>query len=210
MAAAAEVLALAEMEQRQNSEKDSTPKLTQPKNSNTKSQHPRVGSTLSDSTLTETDPCESDTSGSASSPSSARTSQTQKKRRSESPDDNEAPRQKSKPLDPDTFPAEALLDLAGSTSAEVRRMNDDERALVHYKRRLRNRESAKRSRARRQATISDIQGELEDLRHLTANLVDKCMDFSRIQQKQQQEIITLRKEKQLLESMLRSGGASMM
>lgn len=103
------------------------------------------------------------------------------------------------------FPAEMLADLAGSTSAEVRRMNEDERALVHYKRRLRNRESAKRSRARRQATLGDIQAELEDLRQLTASLVDRCLHFARRNESQNLELDTLRKEKQLLESLLRSG-----
>lgn len=101
------------------------------------------------------------------------------------------------------------MDLAGSTSAEVRRMNDDERALVHYKRRLRNRESAKRSRARRQATISDIQTELEELRSLTTNLLDRCISFAKTNDRQQQEIETLRKEKQLLESLLRSSDNSL-
>lgn len=103
------------------------------------------------------------------------------------------------------FPAEMLVDLAGSTSAEVRRMNDDERALVHYKRRLRNRESAKRSRARRQATLGDIQAELEDLRQVTASLVDRCLHFARRNESQNLELDTLRKEKQLLESLLRGG-----
>lgn len=108
----------------------------------------------------------------------------------------------------ENFPAEMLLDLAGSTSAEVRRMNENERALVHYKRRLRNRESAKRSRARRQATISDIQSELEDLRQLTASLVDRCMDFAKVNEKQGLELETLRKEKLLLESLLRGSAES--
>lgn len=111
---------------------------------------------------------------------------------------------------PESFPAEMLSDLTGSTSAEVRRMNEDERALVHYKRRLRNRESAKRSRARRQATISDIQEELEDLRQVTANLVDRCVSFARANDRQSRELETLRKEKQLLESMLRSGAGSIL
>lgn len=117
---------------------------------------------------------------------------------------------KSQPaLLPDHFPAEMLLDLAGSTSAQVRRMNDDERALVHYKRRLRNRESAKRSRARRQATISDIQAELDDLRQLTSSLVDSCLALSRTNGKQSQELETLRKENHLLESLLRSSDSSL-
>lgn len=100
--------------------------------------------------------------------------------------------------------------MAGSTSAEVRRMNEDERALVHYKRRLRNRESAKRSRARRQATIHDIQGELEDLRDVTAKLLDRCVSFARVNDRQSRELETLRKEKHLLESMLREGSGSVL
>lgn len=107
----------------------------------------------------------------------------------------------------DAFPAEMLLDLAGSTSAEVRRMNEDERALVHYKRRLRNRESAKRSRARRQATIGDIQTELEELRQVTSHILDRCMSFARTNQRQEMEIVTLRKEKSFLETLLRSSDA---
>lgn len=83
-------------------------------------------------------------------------------------------------------------------------MNDDERALVHFKRRLRNRESAKRSRARRQATINDIQSELSDLRELTASLVDRCVSLARLSDRQEADIETLRKEKSLLESLLRS------
>lgn len=105
------------------------------------------------------------------------------------------------------FPAEMLLDLAGSTSAEVRRMNEDERALVHYKRRLRNRESAKRSRARRQATIHDIQVEVEALRHDTASLLDKCVAFAQIIHRQSLELDTVKKEKMLLEAMLRAAAA---
>lgn len=110
------------------------------------------------------------------------------------------------------YSAEMLLDLAGSTSAEVRRMSEDERALVHYKRRLRNRESAKRSRARRQATITEIQGELCDLRELTNGLVERCVRLVREGERHEreagrarEEIETLRKEKELLESMLRGG-----
>lgn len=149
----------------------------------------RSSSNLSDSTLGDTGP-DSDSGGSQRLLCAQRAS---KKRSLELVS-----------MTDDAFPAEMLLDLAGSTSAEVRRMNDDERALVHYKRRLRNRESAKRSRARRQATVNDIQVEVEDLRQVTANLVDRCVAFARLNEQQAQELETLRKEKQLLESMLRS------
>lgn len=149
----------------------------------------------SDSTDLDSDPSESDSSAHVD----ASPSPPQKKRRSELTADDKAEEAEV------NFPAEMLLDLSGSTSAEVRRMNEDERALVHYKRRLRNRESAKRSRARRQATLSDIQTELEDLRQVTASLLDRCVTFARCNDRQGQELETLRKEKQLLESMLRSG-----
>lgn len=184
----------------------------------------RSRSLLSDSTEPD-DPCESDSSTPGDTPSPPATTKPANSSRSVVPTSNKAkstskkrradsvskPQQKKvASLMPntvaDSFPAEMLLDLAGSTSAEVRRMNEDERALVHYKRRLRNRESAKRSRARRQATINDIQNELEDLREVTASLVDRCVSFARTNDKQSRELEILRKEKQLLESMLRSGG----
>lgn len=165
----------------------------------------RSRSLLSDSTEAD-DACESDSSGQAEKPRVA--AKPSRKRRTDPMGEPELKKVAS--CVPDTFPAEMLLDLAGSTSAEVRRMNEDERALVHYKRRLRNRESAKRSRARRQATLSDIQVELEDLRQVTANLLDRCVSFARANDRQGRELETLRKEKQLLESMLRSGGASIL
>jgi Basic region leucine zipper len=100
------------------------------------------------------------------------------------------------------------MDLAGSTSAEVRRMNEDERALVHYKRRLRNRESAKRSRARRQATLNDIQAEVCELRDVAQRLLDRCARLARAGDRAVAEAETLRKENSLLESMLRSESAA--
>lgn len=106
------------------------------------------------------------------------------------------------------YSAEMLIDLAGSTSAKVRRMSDNERALVHYKRRLRNRESAKRSRARRQATLKEIQKELTDLRDVTASLLDRCMRLAHESDRQQTDITILRKERALLESLLRGNSES--
>lgn len=158
----------------------------------------------------ETDACSRQSTDSESGGASAGGSQPLKKPRllpaapggSSTPTAAGAPA--SNPENADTgFPASALLDLAGSTSAEVRRMNDTERALVHYKRRLRNRESAKRSRARRQATITEIQGEVEALRADTAGLVDKCVSFASVIARQALELETVRKEKVLLEAMLR-------
>lgn len=106
-------------------------------------------------------------------------------------------------VDSDNFPVEALLDLAGTKSAKPHEMNDEERALVNYKRLLRNCESAQRSRGKRQATLTDIQTELDDLRQVSSALVEKCMTLSQTNDLQSQEIETLHKENHLLESLLR-------
>lgn len=202
MAAAAEVLAAAELMRRKQEEDLDEMATTVGSTSQGRSR-----SLLSDSTEAEED----GVTGGEESEESGRGRGKGRKRRCEQRDDRKGTESKRKMTDntPRTqpgFPAELLTDLAGSTSAEVRRMNEDERALVHYKRRLRNRESAKRSRARRQATISDIQTELEDLREVTANLVERCVRFARANREQGRELETLRKEKSLLESMLRSAG----
>mmetsp|Transcript_3531 Transcript_3531/g.10659 ORF Transcript_3531/g.10659 Transcript_3531/m.10659 type:complete len:257 (+) Transcript_3531:168-938(+) len=47
------------------------------------------------------------------------------------------------------FPKEALADISGTTSSKAKHMTSEQRALVLYKRKLRNRESARRSRQRR-------------------------------------------------------------
>lgn len=72
------------------------------------------------------------------------------------------------------FPDSALSSLEGTTSAEVRKMSPEDRALVLFKRKLRNRDSARRSRQKRQATLSDIQAEVDEVYMLTERLVDAC------------------------------------
>ena len=59
------------------------------------------------------------------------------------------------------FPKELLRNLDGTTSAQVRKMNTTERDLVLFKRKLRNRESARRSRIKRQATLAELQAEVD-------------------------------------------------
>lgn len=70
------------------------------------------------------------------------------------------------------FPREILGNLDGTTSAEVRKMNATERELVLYKRKLRNRESARRSRQKRQATLAELQEEIDDLMQVTGRMVE--------------------------------------
>lgn len=70
------------------------------------------------------------------------------------------------------FPSSLLGNLEGTTSAEVRKMNHAERELVLYKRKLRNRESARRSRQKRQATIAELQDEIDDLMKVSGKMVE--------------------------------------
>lgn len=70
------------------------------------------------------------------------------------------------------FPKEILGNLDGTTSAEVRKMNATERELVLYKRKLRNRESARRSRQKRQATLAELQEEIDDLMQVSGRMVE--------------------------------------
>ncbi|GJQ10308.1 hypothetical protein GpartN1_g5155.t1 [Galdieria partita] len=70
----------------------------------------------------------------------------------------------------ETFPTEQLKDLKGSTSAEGRRMTAEERALMLYKRKLRNRHSAARSRRRRTIILNEISEELSTLKTMMKQL----------------------------------------
>lgn len=83
-------------------------------------------------------------------------------------------------------------------------MSSSERSAVLEKRKIRNRLSAKRSRARRQATLNDIEAEVGELRDVAARLLARCAQLARASEAQTAEAETLRKEKALLESMLRS------
>lgn len=70
------------------------------------------------------------------------------------------------------FPRALLSNLDGTTSAEVRKMTSEERELVLYKRKLRNRESARRSRQKRQATLADLHDEIGELQNVAKRMVD--------------------------------------
>lgn len=70
------------------------------------------------------------------------------------------------------FPKEVLGSLDGTTSAEVRKMSATERELVLFKRKLRNRQSARRSRQKRQATLAELQSEIDDIMQVTHRMVD--------------------------------------
>lgn len=73
------------------------------------------------------------------------------------------------------FPSALLTSLDGTTSAEVRKMSVKERELVLYKRKLRNRESARRSRQKRQAALTDLQEEIGELQSCASELLDTAL-----------------------------------
>ncbi|GJD09324.1 hypothetical protein Gasu2_35810 [Galdieria sulphuraria] len=70
----------------------------------------------------------------------------------------------------ETFPLEHLKDLKGSTSAEGRKMTAEERALMLYKREVRNRNSAARSRRRRTIILNEIIDQVSSLKTLIKQL----------------------------------------
>jgi len=56
-----------------------------------------------------------------------------------------------------------LRDITGSTASKAKQMSDDERKLMLYKRRIRNRESAVRSRERQRVVLDELNTEMEAL-----------------------------------------------
>lgn len=79
----------------------------------------------------------------------------------------------------ESFSLEQLQDLKGSTSAEGRKMTAEERALMLYKRKLRNRNSAARSRRRRTIILNEINGEVSSLKSLIKELQCRLAVYER-------------------------------
>lgn len=72
------------------------------------------------------------------------------------------------------FPAAQLEDLSGTTAARSRKMSHDERELMLHKRRLRNRESAARSRDKQRRTTAELAAEVDALVQRTRLLTEAC------------------------------------
>lgn len=67
-----------------------------------------------------------------------------------------------------------LRDLKGSTAAKSRKMTVEERDIMLHKRRLRNRQSAARSRDKQRRTIGDVGEEVEQLLRVAEKLRVRC------------------------------------
>lgn len=87
-----------------------------------------------------------------------------------------------------------LRDLKGSTAAKSRKMTDEERDIMLHKRRLRNRQSAARSRSKQRKTIGDVSEEVDELVGITQALKERCEEMQ-LEMGQLRNIIdALRKE----------------
>ncbi|KAA8499531.1 hypothetical protein FVE85_7116 [Porphyridium purpureum] len=67
-----------------------------------------------------------------------------------------------------------VKDLSGSTARAARRMSAEERSVMLMKRKLRNRESAKRSRAKRLQTIHGLKEQMRNMSREAQQLRIRC------------------------------------
>lgn len=72
---------------------------------------------------------------------------------------------------------EAFADLKGTTAMQARRMSPDEREVVLMKRKLRNRQSAKRSRMRRQMTLNELNDEFRAMVDTSDKLREQILEL---------------------------------
>lgn len=76
------------------------------------------------------------------------------------------------------FDPRDLVDLRGSTAAQSRKMTDRERDVMLHKRRLRNRQSAARSRDKQRKTITDVGEEVDELHTRSEDIRKQCQKVS--------------------------------
>jgi FtsZ-binding cell division protein ZapB len=69
-------------------------------------------------------------------------------------------------------------DLSGHTAAEAKGMTPEEREKMLYKRRIRNRESAARTREKRKISLQSIQAECDELNQRMAELDERVQQVS--------------------------------
>lgn len=77
------------------------------------------------------------------------------------------------------FAPEDLVDLRGSTAAKSRKMTEEERDIMLHKRRLRNRQSAARSRDKQRKTISDVGDEVDELVARSDIILQRCLQVEK-------------------------------
>ncbi|KAJ8903775.1 hypothetical protein NDN08_000309 [Rhodosorus marinus] len=100
----------------------------------------------------------------------------QDKRAHMEPEDKK--RKRKRIVIPRALVEEAMRDLDGTTAARAKHMSNQERDLVLLKRKLRNRESAKRSNMKRQMEASALQAELS---HVTQLLEQELLQLEQFQ-----------------------------
>mmetsp|Transcript_3867 Transcript_3867/g.16663 ORF Transcript_3867/g.16663 Transcript_3867/m.16663 type:complete len:146 (-) Transcript_3867:1641-2078(-) len=99
----------------------------------------------------------------------------QDKRAYTEPEDKK--RKRKRVVIPRDLVEEAMRDLDGTTAARAKHMSNQERDLVLLKRKLRNRESAKRSNMKRQMEASALQAELSHVTQLLEQELQQLEQF---------------------------------
>jgi bZIP transcription factor len=82
-------------------------------------------------------------------------------------------------------------DLTGHTAAEAKGMTPEEREKMLYKRRIRNRESAARTREKRKVSLHSIQAECDELNQRMAELgerVQQVIDLNSVLHRENQRL----------------------
>ena len=100
----------------------------------------------------------------------------------------------------------AHIDIGGTTAARSRQMTDEERRVMLYKRKLRNRASAARSREKRCRTILELSNEVSSLLECSAKLSQQAHSLSEENARLLQDNNDLRVENERLRALLESHG----
>lgn len=95
-----------------------------------------------------------------------------------------------------------LQDIGGTTAARSRQMTEEERKVMLYKRKLRNRASAARSREKRCRTIRELSNEVAGLLENSNQIAMRCARVRSENERLQRENEMVREENDRLRQML--------
>eukprot|EP00189_Rhodosorus_marinus_P009974 CAMPEP_0184738134 /NCGR_PEP_ID=MMETSP0315-20130426/863_1 /TAXON_ID=101924 /ORGANISM="Rhodosorus marinus, Strain UTEX LB 2760" /LENGTH=151 /DNA_ID=CAMNT_0027205725 /DNA_START=85 /DNA_END=540 /DNA_ORIENTATION=+ len=93
-------------------------------------------------------------------------------------------------------------DIAGTTSAKSKKMSASEHSLMLFKRKLRNRQSASKSRRKHQAMMRGVQRDIDELSTQYESVLRKCEEFKALNAQLNVENMKLHNEGVLLQTQL--------
>uniref|UniRef100_A0A7S2ZT52 BZIP domain-containing protein n=1 Tax=Rhodosorus marinus TaxID=101924 RepID=A0A7S2ZT52_9RHOD len=105
-------------------------------------------------------------------------------------------------LDRKRLEIELSGDIAGTTSAKSKKMSASEHSLMLFKRKLRNRQSASKSRRKHQAMMRSVQQDIEELSRQYESVLRKCEEFKALNAQLNVENMTLHNDGVLLRTQL--------